>query len=47
MMAAMEGFRHLFGSDNLALKWLRNNGLKMTDNLPVVKQQLIRQAMGL
>ena len=47
MMAAMEGFRHLFGSDNLALKWLRNNGLKMTDKLPVVKQQLIRQAMGL
>ena len=47
MMAAMEGFKHLFGSDDLALTWLRNAGLRLTDQAPLVKQRLIRQAMGL
>ncbi len=47
MMAVMEGFKRLFGSDDPGLTWLRNSGLKLTDNLPVVKKQLMRQAMGL
>jgi 2-octaprenylphenol hydroxylase len=47
MMAAMEGFKRLFGSEDPGLKWLRNSGLKLTDNLPGVKKQLMRQAMGL
>lgn len=47
MMAVMEGFRHVFGSDDLTLTWLRNTGLNLTDNLPLLKQQLMRQAMGL
>ena len=46
MMAAMEGFKHLFGSDDLALTWLRNAGLRLADQAPLVKQRLIRQAMG-
>jgi len=47
MMAAMEGFRHVFASHDLVLTWLRNTGLNLTDNLPLLKQQLMRQAMGL
>jgi len=46
-MAAMEGFKRLFGSDDLMVTWLRNVGLNLTDQVPMVKQQLMRQAMGL
>ncbi len=46
MMAAMEGFKHLFASDDLALTWLRNAGLKLTDQALLVKHRLMRQAMG-
>lgn len=47
MMAAMDGFRHLFGSRRLPLRWLRNVGLRQVDALPAVKKRLMRQAMGL
>lgn len=47
MMAAMEGFQHLFQADSLALRWLRNSGLKMVDNLNEAKALFIRQALGL
>ena len=47
MMAAMEGFKRLFGTQDLALTWLRNAGLNLADGLPMVKQRLMRQAMGL
>lgn len=47
MMAAMEGFQHLFQADALALRWLRNSGLKMVDNLSEAKAVFIRQALGL
>ena len=47
MMAAMEGFKRLFGADDLALRWLRNTGLKLTDRAGIVKHRLMRQAMGL
>ncbi len=47
MMAAMEGFKRLFGSEDLMVTWLRNVGLNLTDQVPMVKQQLMRQAMGL
>lgn len=47
MMAAMEGFKRLFGSDDLALTWLRNTGLRLADRAPLVKHRLMRQAMGL
>ncbi|SRR6056297_651950 len=47
MMAAMDGFRHLFGSRRLSLRWLRNAGLRQVDALPAVKKRLMRQAMGL
>ncbi|HCT9710748.1 TPA: FAD-dependent 2-octaprenylphenol hydroxylase [Citrobacter werkmanii] len=47
MLAGMQGFRELFAGENPAKKLLRDIGLKLTDTLPGVKPQLIRQAMGL
>jgi len=46
MMTAMDGFKKLFGSDELPLKWLRNEGLSITDKLPLVKNQIMLHAMG-
>ena len=47
MMAAMDGFRHLFGQQRLPLRWLRNAGLRGVNSVGPLKQQLIRRAMGL
>lgn len=47
MMAAMEGFQHVFQADDLAVRWLRNSGLKLVDNLSEAKALFIRQALGL
>ena len=47
MMAAMEGFKQLFGRDELALRWLRNSGLRWFDRLGPVKHRIAAQAMGL
>lgn len=47
MMLGMEGFKRLFGSQDLTLRWLRNTGLRLTDGLTPLKQILMRQAMGL
>lgn len=46
MMAAMDGFKYLFGDRRLPLRWLRNQGLKWVDRSGPVKQQLMRHAMG-
>lgn len=47
MMAAMEGFQHLFQADALAIRWLRNSGLNAVNNLSEAKVLFIRQALGL
>lgn len=47
MMGVMEGFKRLFASDSLSLRWLRNRGMDRIDRLSGVKNQLARQAMGL
>lgn len=47
MMAAMDGFQHLFQADALPLRWLRNSGLKLVDNLDEAKALFVRQALGL
>ena len=47
MMAAMDGFKRLFGGDELPLRWLRNTGLRTVDGMGPVKRRIIRQAMGL
>lgn len=47
MMAAMEGFKRLFASDELPLRWLRNTGMRWLDRLGPVKNRLAAEAMGL
>ncbi|MFL0797566.1 MAG: UbiH/UbiF/VisC/COQ6 family ubiquinone biosynthesis hydroxylase [Cellvibrionaceae bacterium] len=46
MMAAMEAFKRVFGSGNLAVRWLRNFGLKLVDKQPLLKQFFVRQSMS-
>ena len=46
-MAAMEGFKRLFGSHNSVLRLLRNYGLSGINRLGAIKNTLIQQAMGL
>ncbi|UTF59242.1 UbiH/UbiF/VisC/COQ6 family ubiquinone biosynthesis hydroxylase [Gilvimarinus sp. DA14] len=47
MMAAMESFKRLFGARDLRLLWLRNCALRSADSLPLLKNTLAREAMGL
>ena len=47
MMAAMEGFERLFQANPLPLRWLRNSGLKLVEQLPEAKALFVRQALGL
>ena len=47
MMAAMEGFKRLFAADNLAVRLFRNIGLSQVDRLKPVKNEIIKQVMGL
>ena len=46
-MAAMEGFKRLFGADQLGLRLVRNMGMSKLNALPAVKNTLIKKAMGL
>jgi len=47
MMTAMDGFKRLFEQRSLPVRWLRNTGMRGVDQLPLVKRQLMRHAMGL
>lgn len=47
MMWLMEGFKNLFAEEALPVRWMRNFGMKNISNLPLVKNQLARKAMGL
>jgi 2-octaprenylphenol hydroxylase len=47
LMAAMEGFERLFQADRLPVRWLRNAGLKMVNQLPEAKALFVREALGL
>lgn len=46
-MLAMDGFKHLFGSQVPPLRWLRNAGLDLVDAAGPVKHLIMRAAMGL
>ena len=46
MMAAMEGFKHLFAQDNPLLRIIRNRGMSELNGIRPLKNRLIRQAMG-
>lgn len=47
MMAAMEGFKQLFGRDELPLRWIRNTGMRWLDGLGPIKNRIAAEAMGL
>lgn len=47
MMSAMEAFKRLFGSDSLAMNWLRNSGMRQLDSFTALKKIIVRSAMGL
>lgn len=47
VMAAMDGFKRLFGSRSAAIRRLRATGLNLVDGSGPFKQLLIRRAMGL
>ena len=46
-MAAMQGFRELFGAEAPMVRLLRNEGMRWFDKLLPVKQHIMQQAMGL
>ena len=46
-LAAMEGFKRLFGANALPIRWLRNTGLNIADRSGPIKRAMIRQAMGI
>ena len=46
-MAAMEGFKRLFGSDQPLVRLLRNEGMRLFDKVMPVKQHVVMRAMGL
>ncbi|WOG27175.1 FAD-dependent monooxygenase [Endozoicomonas sp. 8E] len=46
MMKSMEGLQNLFAADDIGLRWLRNTGLKWTNNMPFAKDMLIKHALG-
>lgn len=47
MMAAMEGFKQLFARDELPVRWLRNAGMRWLNQLPMVKNRVAAEAMGI
>lgn len=46
MMSAMEGFKRLFGSRNLAVNWLRNTGMRQLNSAAAIKKVIINTALG-
>lgn len=47
MIAAMQGFKTLFDGDNPAKKWFRGVGLCVVEQLPSLKNEMMKQALGL
>ena len=47
MMYFLDGLKQLFENQKQSVQWLRNFGLDMVDSMPVVKQAILKRAMGL
>lgn len=45
MMAAMEAFKRLFGSRNLVVHWLRNEGVRQVDSLTLLKKLIVKHVL--
>ena len=46
MMAAMDGFKQLFGARALPVRWLRNEGMRLVGRAAPLKRRIMRHAMG-
>ncbi len=46
MIAAVEGLKRLFSNDSIPLSMLRNFGLKLTNQSPLIKRAIMRHAAG-
>lgn len=46
MMAMMEGFKRLYADQPLPVRWLRNTGMRAVDQWPLLKNRLMREAIG-
>lgn len=47
MIVAMDAFKQLYASQHPALRRLRATGMSLANQIPLIKQQIIRRAMGL
>ncbi len=47
MMAVMEGFKRLYGQQDLLTRFVRNHGMRTIDAIGPVKNQIVKQAMGI
>jgi len=47
MLEAMGFFRQLFDGEQASRVWLRNNGLRFVNAMPMIKNEVIQRAMGL
>jgi len=47
VMGLMEGFKRLYGANDITLRWARNEGMRQLNKLGKLKSALIKQAMGL
>ncbi len=46
MMALMESFKRIYGPVPVGVRWICNVGMNLVNQTPVVKKQLLRQALG-
>ncbi|BFM13157.1 2-octaprenyl-3-methyl-6-methoxy-1,4-benzoquinol hydroxylase [Simiduia litorea] len=46
MMLGMEGFKQLFASDSILLRWLRNEGVRQVDRQSLLKNALVNKVLG-
>ena len=47
MMYLLDGFKYLFENQFQSVQWLRNFGLDIIDEMPIVKNAIMTRAMGL
>ena len=47
MLAGVDSFKHLYSSDMAAVRWLRNTGMGLLNNMGPLKQRVIGYAMGM
>ena len=43
----LDGFKYLFENKFQSVQWLRNLGLDIVDEMPIVKNAIMARAMGL